>query len=115
MSGIPSAALELRHEKVIVGMLTNIFEHQGTWFGIFQQTISPNEGATQGRLCEFILFCSDWNRRCGAGLGADVTEFDQFRDLLVSGHWQTEARDGTVRGIDRAPNFSDDEVSWQYA
>ena len=115
MAARHSEMLKLRCEKVSVGTVTDVLEHQGTWFGTFRQTVSPDVGEIERRLCDFIEFCCEFNRRCGAGMDADATAFDQFRDLFAPGLWHTAAPDGTVNGIVEAPNFSDEEVSWRCA
>jgi hypothetical protein len=67
---------------------------------------------TMRRLQDFIAFCEGWHARLDSGEDVDASEFDRFSDVLTSGLWATEARDGTIRAVHEAPVFYDSEVTW---
>jgi hypothetical protein len=97
--------LQLYYGPLLVGDLTEVFEHQGTWFGTFRPAFSAPRGLLDGRICEFIAFCEEFNARAEAGQDHDAAEFDSFDDLLSSGLWRVIAPGGTVSEIKDAPNW----------
>jgi hypothetical protein len=107
-------SLQLQYGTLLVGELSDVIEHQGTWFGSFRQTLSGDEGPAGKRLCDYISFCRDWDRRIKDGLEPDAAEFDDYLDLRTSGLWHILPSDGTVVVLREAPYFfhSYDEVTW---
>lgn len=104
--------LELRHGPVLVGELTGVIVHQGTWFGLFQQTVTPDQGPMEQRLCGFIAFCKRWNAQLEAGGDPDDAEFGTFGDVIESPLWHTRCADGTDVEINGAPILDAYEASW---
>jgi hypothetical protein len=49
--------LQLWFGDVLVADLVDVFPHQGTWFAQYRQSIAPEQGLLQRRLCDFIGFC----------------------------------------------------------
>jgi len=108
--------LRLCYGAIVLGTISDIVEHQGTWSGQFRRTLSTAQNSTEQRLDEFIEFCSDWHSRLRDADAADASEFDRFRDVFESGLWYTEYPDGTVNRIADAPVFMDGwcgEISWR--
>ena len=104
--------LHLRYGPVFVGELTDVIVHQGTWFGLFQQTVTPDQGPTEQRLCDFITFCKRFNAQIEAGEDPDDAEFVKFGDVIDSPLWHTRCADGTDVEIKGAPTFDAHEASW---
>src|SRR4051794_22037052 len=105
--------LQLYFGPVLVGVVIDVIEHQGTWFGMLAPALAAERDPTERRVREFIAFCEDWNARCAADLDVNASEFDRFSDLFTSGLWRTQAPDGTVSTIGGAPNFlGGGKISW---
>jgi hypothetical protein len=101
--------MNLRFANEVVGSVSGVFEHQGTWFGEFQ--IDSQIG--NRLIIEYIDFCKDWTLRCAEDK-ADAIEFDRFSALMPAGSWCLVDGDKTVE-IEQ-PLFSggaQGEVSWQ--
>jgi hypothetical protein len=104
----------LLFDNLVVGEITEAFEHQGTQFGNFQSTL-PADGETPKRLRAFIEFSKNWFVRSGSEAGADAVEFDQYRDVVSSGKWSIQKPGRGLRKIQDAPMFQDGlngEISW---
>lgn len=106
------APSKLYYDSVLVGAIADPFEHQGTWFGSFASHLPQGGSEMQRRLAEFITFCDRWHRRLRAGEDPDVTEFDNFGEIVRSGHWQVVDEHGECAVIDQAPVFVNGEVAW---
>jgi hypothetical protein len=105
--------LQLCYGPIVVGNLTDVFEHQGTWFGTFRAALSADIDPTECRICEFITFCERFDALAGAGADPDPAGFDRFGDLLSSGLWRVLAPGTDVSIIRDAPNFlGGGEISW---
>lgn len=102
--------LHLRYESIEVGLISDPFFSNGTWFGVFCETLKPETGPTKKRLHEFILFSEDWHAREKTDLSADADEWDAFADL--SDRWQTVSADGVTTAICDIPVFVEREVTW---
>jgi hypothetical protein len=105
----------LLFDNVVVGEITDAFEHQGTQFGNFLCSLPADGDRTAKRLRAFIEFCKDWFERSGSEAGADASEFDQYRDVVSSGKWSVQKPDGDLSKIEDAPIFQDGlngEISW---
>jgi hypothetical protein len=103
-------------DNVVVGEITDAFEHQGTQFGNFECSLPPDGDKTAKRLRAFIEFCTDWFERSGSEAGADASEFDQYRDVVSSGKWSVQKPGGDLSKIEDAPMFQDGlkgEISWR--
>jgi hypothetical protein len=105
--------LQLRYGPVLVAELTDVIEHQGSWFARWRASPLETTDPTATRLRSFIAFCLDWNARCESGLEPEAAEFDAFRDVLNSRLWHTRDSAGGIVGIADAPYFSPDEISWR--
>ncbi|HWB04472.1 MAG TPA: hypothetical protein VG796_15700 [Verrucomicrobiales bacterium] len=105
--------LQLYYDRILVGDIMEAFCHQDTWFGTFKQSFFSQADDTGQRIGEFIAFCQVWNERCKTSENPDASEFDQFGDLLTSQRWFTKGSEGTSSEIDQAPNFFEEEISWQ--
>jgi hypothetical protein len=98
---------------VVIGQITEVFEHQGTWFGAFRPAFFAAPGPLERRLCEFMAFSEDFNARAAAAQNTDSSEFDRYDDILTSGLWRVLAPSGAISKIRDAPNFlRNGEVSW---
>jgi hypothetical protein len=105
--------LKLEYGPLVVGDVTDVFEHQGTWFGTFRPAISAARGPVEFRICEFIDFSKDFNARAAEDEDTDAKEFDRFDDLLSSGSWRVRDPSGAITEIKHAPNFlGGEEISW---
>jgi len=100
-----SIKMLLFYGSVVVGEITDYFEHQGTWFGSFRAGLPVSCDPTTERLREFIEFCKDWYARSGSESGADVSEFDRFQDIVACGSWSTRT-EGEVFSVLDAPMFA---------
>ena len=102
--------MQLFYNNIVVGEITDAFEHQGTWFGTFECLLKADGEPTSEQLGEFIEFCRDWFARAGA----DGSEFDRFGDIVFSSKWSVEKAGVKVKIVD-APMFLDGlrgEISW---
>lgn len=98
--------------KLHVADLSEVHEHQGTWFGTYRLVVTPTDGEGAKRVLEFVAFNIDWNERCEGPEAPSTDEFDQFSDV-VNGAWWAAANAGERKPIKDAPNFlAEDEVSW---
>ena len=104
--------IQLHYDKILVGEIEDVFCHQDTWFGKFNDPRCVAGGALEQRLCDFISFCRLWNSRCQVEQ-THASEFNQFSDLLNSRLWFTKDANGASSLVDQAPNFYDGEVSWR--
>jgi hypothetical protein len=105
--------LQLYYGPILVGEVSDVFDHQGTWFGTLRPALSADRDPTERRICEFITFCEDFYARCREDRDADASEYDRFSDLFTPGSWRVQAPDGTASEIRDAPNFiGGGEISW---
>ncbi len=105
--------LQLDHGPIVVGDITEVFEHQGTWFGTFRPAFSVPGVPLERRIREFIEFCKDFTARAASDQDHDAAEFDRFDDLVSSGTWRVRDPSGAITEIKHAPNFlGGDEISW---
>jgi hypothetical protein len=107
--------LLLLFDNVVVGEITDAFEHQGTRVGSFQCSLPADGDKMAQRLRAFIEFCQDWFERSGSDAGANPSEFDLYRDLVASGKWSVKRPGGDTSRIEDAPMFQDGlkgEISW---
>jgi hypothetical protein len=105
----------LLFDNIVVGEITDAFEHQGTQFGNFQCLLPADGDKMAKRLRVFIEFCKDWFERCGSEAGATALEFDQYCEVVGSGKWSVKKPAGELSRIDDAPMFHDGlkgEISW---
>ena len=105
--------VQLEYGPLVVGEITDVFEHQGTWFGAFCSAFSDARGPLERRICEFIDFSKDFNARAAADEDTDPAEFDRFDDVVCSGSWRVRDPSGAITEIKHAPNFlGGEEISW---
>ena len=105
--------LQLEYGPLVVGVITEVLEHQRTWFGTFRPAFSAAPGPLESRICEFIEFSKDFNARAAADQDTDAAEFDRFDDLVSSGSWRVRDPSGAIVEIKHAPNFlGGDGISW---
>lgn len=105
-------SLRLEFSGLLVGVVRDAFNSDGTWFGRVDVLIDRATSDQHARVLDFIAFCQDWNERARGG-GADASEFDRFSDVVSSGRWQTRASEGAAATVVGAPVFfRPSEVSW---
>jgi len=111
MANTPST-LELWYNGLLVGRITDILYSDGTWFGLFDKTMTE-KGRVADRINQYITFSVDWNKRCEADPDdPEPEDFDQYKDL-DSGLWYTQSPEGTTQRLDGLPLFSEgNEISW---
>jgi hypothetical protein len=115
MKNVGNAKSSLLFDHIVVGEITNAFDHQGTWFGEFSCVLPEHGDDATRRLREFIIFCQDWFARCNSDESANASEFDQFGDLVTAGKWQIRTREGYLVTLESAPMFIDGlqgEITW---
>jgi len=101
----------------MVGRILDVFAYDTTtWFGTLERTIRVEESPLATRLIEFMDFCIEWNTRSAANpeKPPDASDFDQFNDVIQSGLWFTETKQGEKQPIVQSPVFfPGGEVSWR--
>jgi hypothetical protein len=104
---------KLWYSELLVGHITDILLHQGTWFGIFRRSKRLDRTALVRRLDEYIAFCRNWNERQQDDDPPGAEGFEDFNDVMKSGSWVIETAEGEKRALRDAPNFfGDHEISW---
>lgn len=101
----------LRWAGILVGEISDPFEHQGTWFGIFR---ADGQIDAHPEVSSFLLFCQDWLKRCRSNQ-ADAEEFQRYPAFLAPGTWSLEDNTGRVIQIE-TPMFAaglSGEISWK--
>ncbi len=107
--------LDLRFDGILVGRIRNVLRSDGTWFGIYERAIQPDDGELARRLIDYIRFCEDWNERERHGT-ADAGEFDAYADVVTSGLWATtDSADRSTLIADAPVFFKGNEVTWSSA
>lgn len=104
--------MEFRYGQIHIGIITDEFLSDGTWFGRFLKAAVPDPSPLHKRLDDYIAFSVEWHERLRSDLPADATEFDEFGEIISSGEWQTLALGGGVAWIAEAPIFIQEEVTW---
>jgi hypothetical protein len=107
--------MEMWYGKKQIGRISDAFEADGTWHGMFEQTIRE-ESDTDRRIIAYIRFSEDWHDRIAndPSTAPDASAFDAHADVVHSGSWLIRTRDGRAEEIDVAPVFlGGGEVSWR--
>ena len=102
---------------VVVAVLKDAFESDGTWYAKFNLTLDSSEGDKAKRILEYIALSKDWNDRCARDPKnpPDEGEFNEFSDLIKPQCWSVEFKEGKSRFIAEAPIFlAQGEVSWYF-
>jgi hypothetical protein len=104
---------QLHYGPLVVGVITEVFEDQGTWYCTFCPVLSTSRVPLESRIGDFIAFCEDFNAQCEEGKAPDPAGFDQFDDLISSRSWRVSAPSGAISEIRDAPNFlGGGEICW---
>ena len=106
--------LQLWFGDILVADLLDVGPHQGTWFALYRQVVSPGQGQQQRRICDFIAFCEGWHQRLERGEDPDAAEFDRFEDVIRSKSWRVPCPDGSELTTAEGPAFFDGQVSWNH-
>jgi hypothetical protein len=113
---IPTTELLLWYGAMKVGRIPDAFATDATWYGTLERTINAADGPLATRLIEFMEFCIRWNERSTADPDhpPDAAEFDRFNDVIKSGLWSTQTKEGVKQPVTEAPVFfPGNEVSWR--
>jgi hypothetical protein len=111
------SACLLCYGTLVVGEISDIAKCDPSCFGNFQLRMNPADSAISKRICEFIDFTREDDRKMGQdqNYSPDASDFAQFDDIVHSGAWVVKLENGDVRGIER-PYFMDDgQVTWQFS
>jgi hypothetical protein len=106
--------LQIWFGSILVADLLNVIVHQGTWFALYRQIVTPEQGKQERRLCDYIAFCEEWHQRLKRGKDPDAAEFDRFEDVLKSGLWHVPCPDGSELTMTEGPLFVEGEASWNH-
>jgi hypothetical protein len=113
---MPTTELTLWYGATLVGRVREAVCTDTTWYGTLERTISTSDGPLAARLIEFMTFCTQWNERSAAmpENPPDAAEFDRFNDVIKSGLWFTQTKEGLKQQVTEAPFFfPENEVSWR--
>jgi hypothetical protein len=111
----PLPTHRLSYGSLLIGRITDVFVHQGTWFGRFEIALDPTADALARRFVDFIEFCRNWHERLDKPptQQPDADEFDAYSDVIESGLWTVESAGGEIHQVEHAPVFSGvEDVSW---
>jgi hypothetical protein len=88
--------LKLYCRNLAIGIIRNAFCDDETWHGEFQLGLSPTDSKLARQIVDFIHFVEDWNERVGRNESPDPKEFDQYSDLIKSGHGLPKTKRATA-------------------
>jgi hypothetical protein len=113
----PAGTQVLLHRDTRVGIVRDVFEHQGTFFGKFELGDAVRTTVLARSVVAFIAFCIDWNERARGASGRPPSreEFEQHAAVIGPGLW-TVVSASTLASIEDAPLFFlGGDISWRVA
>jgi len=114
LPGSPPLNVQLWYGTILVADLRNVIVHQGTWFGLYEQRVTREQGKPETRICDYIAFCEKWHKRLKQGKNPDAAQFDSFKDVLNSGLWRVPFADQSELSLPEGPIFVQGEASWNH-
>jgi len=110
------SACLLYYGTLFVGEISDIAKCDPSYFGSFRLKLNPDGSEISRRICEFIDFAQEFDRKIGQDPNhpPDDAGFARFDDVIHSEAWVVRS-DGEERRIE-PPYFMDDgQVTWQFS
>jgi len=113
---INNTNLRLYFGGLLIGIIKDPTEREGTWFGTFD--VAKLKGADLRdkrlrRIHQFIEFSTDFHQRLAGDKPAAASEWDRYTDVTGTGQWNTVDAAGQKLQIQTPTFHTTTDLSWE--